>query len=275
LGRSGDGVWPGAAPASSVCEGDPRTLGRVSEPDQIVSAPGEDAPVGWGLGDAVVGFLVGLVCSQLTLAVAYTASDTPTSRPASDLPFGWFAFAQLGLWVGLIGVPYVAARLKGNGMVRDFGLRMRRRDVGFGALCGLVGQFAIVWLVYIPMSWFTDVTTEEISEPARDMTDRAAGPLGVILLVLVVGIGAPVAEEIFYRGLVQRSLVRRFGAAWGIGLASLVFGAVHFQLVQLPALAVAGLLFGVLAHRSGRLGPAIAAHMVFNMTAVVALLAEG
>jgi uncharacterized protein len=244
----------------------------VSEPDQILSAPEEDAPVRWGLGDAAIGWLVGLVCSQLTAAIAYAASDTPVDRP-DDLPLSWLAFAQLGLWVGLVGVPYVAARLKGNGIVRDFGLRVEGRDVGLGALCGLVGQFAIVWLVYIPMGWFTDVTTEEISEPARDMTDRAAGPVGVILLVLIVGIGAPIAEEIFYRGLLQRSMVRRFGVVWGIGLASVVFGAAHLQLLQFPALTVAGVLFGVLAHRAGRLGPSIAAHVVFNMTAVVALLA--
>jgi membrane protease YdiL (CAAX protease family) len=60
---------------------------------------------------------------------------------------------------------------------------------------------------------------------------------------------------------------------WGIALSSVLFGAAHFQLLQFPALALAGVLFGVLAHRAGRLGPAIAAHIVFNMTAVVTLLA--
>jgi membrane protease YdiL (CAAX protease family) len=94
----------------------------------------------------------------------------------------------------------------------------------------------------------------------------------VVLLVLIVGIGAPIVEEIFYRGLLQRSLIRRVGARWGIALASLAFGAAHLQPLQFPALTLAGVLFGVLAHRYGRLGPAIAAHMVFNLTAVVALL---
>jgi membrane protease YdiL (CAAX protease family) len=60
---------------------------------------------------------------------------------------------------------------------------------------------------------------------------------------------------------------------WGIAITSVLFAATHFQLLQLPALALAGALFGVLAHRAGRLGPAIAAHIVFNMTAVVTLLA--
>jgi membrane protease YdiL (CAAX protease family) len=45
------------------------------------------------------------------------------------------------------------------------------------------------------------------------------------------------------------------------------------QPLQFPALALAGALFGVLAYRFDRLGPAIAAHVVFNMTAVIALVA--
>lgn len=226
----------------------------------------------WGLGDAVAGWLVAVVCSQVTAVVAYAASDTPLDAP-DELPLGWVAFAQLGLWVGLLGAPWLASRYKGNGMRLDFGLRAERQDAWIGVLAGVAGQFAILWLVYVPMSWFSDITTEEISEPARDLTDRASGIVGVVLLVLIVGVGAPIVEEVFYRGLLQRSLVRRVGVGWGIGISSVVFGAVHFQLLQFPALALAGVLFGVLAHRAGRLGPAIIAHMVFNLTAVGALLA--
>jgi membrane protease YdiL (CAAX protease family) len=72
--------------------------------------------------------------------------------------------------------------------------------------------------------------------------------------------------------LLQRSLIRRVGPGWGIALASVLFGAAHIQPLQFPALALAGALFGVLAYRYGRLGPAIAAHMVFNLTAVISLL---
>jgi uncharacterized protein len=246
----------------------------VPEPDQIVTAPEERAPVRWGLGDAAVGWVVGLVGGVIAWNVVLALSGTD-SADADDVPLGWLAVAQLGLWFGLLGVPYLAARLKGNGMRRDFGLRIDWPDLPIGGVCGWVGQFAILWLVYIPLRWFTDVTAEEISEPARSMTDRATGPLGVVLLVLIVGVGAPIVEEIFYRGLLQGSLVRRWGAVWGIGIAAVLFAVAHGQLLQLPALALAGALFGVLAHLSGRLGPAIVAHVVFNMTAVILLLAEG
>jgi membrane protease YdiL (CAAX protease family) len=121
----------------------------------------------------------------------------------------------------------------------------------------------------------TDISSSDITEPAREMTDRADDPLGVILLVVILGLGAPIVEEIFYRGLLQRSLVRRIGQPLGVGVSALVFAASHLQPLQFPALLLFGIVLGVLAERYGRLGPAIAAHMVFNLTAVVSLLVAG
>jgi len=264
--REGDGARPGAyGPAGPAAY-----PGAVPEPDAVLTAPPATRPVRWGLGDAAVGWLVGLFGGGIAGAIVLAAAD---AEDFDALSLGWVAVAQLGLWIGLLGAPYLAARFKGNGMRRDFGLTATWSDAAVGGIAGLVGQFAIFWLVYLPMSLLTDVTPDEFSEPAQNMADKAGGALGVVLLVLIVGIGAPIVEEIFYRGLVQRSLVRRVGVRWGIALSSVLFGAAHFQLLQFPALALAGVLFGVLAHRAGRLGPAIAAHIVFNMTAVVTLLA--
>lgn len=247
----------------------------MPEPDQIVSAPADESrgPGLPGLVASLIGWTVGLFGGAVTGAIALSASGLDPDD-FEELSLGWLAVAQLGLWLGLLGAPWFFARWTGRTMGDLFGLRGERSDVVVGGLAGLLGQFAIVWLVYIPMSWFTDISQQEFSEPARDMTERASGPVGVVLLVLIVGIGAPIVEEIFYRGLLQRSLVSLVGVPAGIGIASLLFGAAHLQLLQLPALTLAGLLFGVLAHRTGRLGPAIAAHVVFNMTAVLVLLAE-
>lgn len=245
--------------------------GPVPDADPSVTAPQDGSAVRWGLGDAAIGWLVGLFGGATAFSLVVLVSGTET-EDLDDLPLGWVAVAQVGLWFGLLGVPYLAARFKGNGMRRDFGLSARWADVPVGLWWGVIGQLAIVWIVYVPLQWITDVSAEEFSEPAQQMADKATGAVGVALLVLIVGVGAPIVEEIFYRGLVQRSLVRRVGVPWGVAIASVLFGAAHLQVLQFPALALAGVLFGVLAQRAGRLGPAIAAHVVFNMTAVVNLL---
>ena len=191
-----------------------------------------------------------------------------------DLPLALVALAQVGLWLGLLGVPVVVTHTKGNGLVADLGLSARLEDAWKGGLIGVVVQFPLLPLLYWPVLEALNKSSGDLEGPARELTDRATDPLGVVLLILIVGVGAPIIEEIFYRGLLQRSLLKRGLPAWAaITATSLIFGMSHLQLLQLPGLALAGAVFGVLAQRSGRLGPAITAHVGFNMVTVVALLA--
>lgn len=225
-------------------------------------------PPQWGLGDAAVGWVLGVLGSVITGGVALVATGVENG---DELSLGWLAFAMSGMWLGLLAVPLVAPRIKGNGVVRDLGFRVKWRDVPIGGACGVAAQF-LIGIVYTPLLWVLDIDAEEVGAPAREMTDRAADTFGVVMLVLIVGLAAPVVEEIFYRGLAQRAMQRRFGIWPGLLLASLGFGAAHLQPLQLPALALAGLAFGLLAQRTGRLGPAITAHVAFNMVTVVTLV---
>jgi hypothetical protein len=190
------------------------------------------------------------------------------------LPLSVLALAQLGLWLGFFAVPYAVTKVKGNGIVIDLGFRVRWSDLWIGGIPGALTQIVVIPLLYWPLLELLDKPTSDLEGPARSLSDRADGAGGALLLVLVVGVLAPIFEELFYRGLVQRALLKRgLPPSVAIGVTALVFGATHFQLLQLPGLVVAGLLFGLLAYRSGRLGPAITAHIAFNMVTVVALLA--
>lgn len=239
----------------------------VSEPDTVM----RDRR--WGLGDVVLGFVVGQLGGLVMMSAILAATDRSPDE-IDELSLGLVAVAQVGLWLGLLGVPLVATRLKGNGLVADLGLAWRREDIWKGGLVGVIVQFPLLPLLYWPILEALDKSSGDLEGPARELTDRATDPFGVVLLVLIVGVGAPIIEEIFYRGLMQRSLLKRGLPAWvAITVTSLVFGMSHFQLLQLPGLALAGAVFGVLAQRAGRLGPAITAHVGFNMVTVVALLA--
>ena len=229
-------------------------------------------PQTWGLGDAALGFIVGQVGGLVLLSLMLSATGRG-AEDIDDLPLALTAVAQTGLWFGLLGVPLVATARKGNGVVRDLGLRIRWSDAWRGGVVGALVQFPLLPLLYGPLLMVLDKSSRDLEGPARSLTDRADGPLGVVLLVLIVGVGAPIVEEIFYRGLLQRSLIKRgLPVAASIVITSVVFGLSHFQLLQFPGLAVAGAVFSVLAQRAGRLGPAITAHVAFNMVTVVTLL---
>jgi uncharacterized protein len=228
----------------------------------------------WGLGDVVVGLFTAVAGSNVVSAIVLAATGR-SFEDFDDLPLSLLAITQLGLWVGLLGVPVMAARFKGNGAVRDFAIRWTGRDVWVGGLAGALLQIPLLPLLYWPLLELLDKTTEELEGPARELTERASDPFGVVLLVLIVGIGAPIVEEVFYRGLFQRSLLKRGLAPWlAIGVSSVVFGAMHLQVLQFPALTLFGVLAGYLAYRYDRLGPAITAHIAFNMVTVVALLSS-
>lgn len=229
----------------------------------------------WGLGDVVLGFAIGLVGAQLVL-VALLAATGRTVEEVDDLPLSLVAVAQMGLWVGLLGAPLVATRLKGNGLVADLRLRARVGDAWRGGGIGVLLQLVALPLLYWPLLELLDKGASDLEGPAKEMTDRADGPLGVLLLVLIVGVGAPIVEEIFYRGLFQGALLKRgIRPALAIAINATVFGLSHGQLLQLPALVLFGAVAGVLAHRAGRLGPAIAAHITFNLVTVISLLVFG
>lgn len=244
----------------------------------MTEAPSAPAPArtpAWGLGDVLLGFSFGLLGAQVAISAILAATDRTVDQ-VDELPLSLVALSQVGLWLGLFGVPWVVTRLKGGGLVADLGLRVRGRDVWRGGLVGAGLQIVALPLLYWPLLELLDKASSDLEGPAREMTDRADGPLGVLLLVLIVGVGAPIVEEVFYRGLFQRALLKRgLPPAAAIGINAVVFGASHGQLLQLPALVLFGVAAGVLAHRSGRLGPAITAHVAFNLVTVVALLAVG
>ncbi|HET7718775.1 MAG TPA: CPBP family intramembrane glutamic endopeptidase, partial [Acidimicrobiales bacterium] len=119
--------------------------------------------------------------------------------------------------------------------------------------------------------WILDQGADDVSNEARELVDAASGG-GILVLVLVVCIGAPFAEELFFRGLLLRSVEKRWSMPVAAVASVLVFGLTHFQGIQLPALLLFGAVATLLVARTGRLGPAILCHVGFNAWTVFLLL---
>lgn len=234
---------------------------------------GQPAPSGppappaprWGLGDAAAGFVAAVFLSVLfaTVYVGVTGEE--------ELTLGRTLVGLAGYWTALVGCVVLASRRKGDGrLATDFGLQVESRDIGPGVVAGVLSQLVLIPLLYLPLHLLgLDL---DVSEEARSVLDRASGP-GLALLSFCIVIGAPVAEELFFRGLLQRAAHRRFGPRWAVAFSALVFGITHFQPVQLLGLVAFGVVLGVLVERAGRLGPALVAHVAFNATTVAWLLA--
>lgn len=177
---------------------------------------------------------------------------------------------SVGLWFGFVGAPLVACRVQGSGdPLRDFELSIRRVDVVSGVVSGVGLQLAVLPALYWVLQMITGPLN--VDGPASDLANRAGGPGGWLFLALVVGVGAPIAEEVFFRGLLRQTIGSRWGTVAGVVASSALFGATHFQAVQFVGLFAAGLTWAVLAERTGRLGAPIVSHMAFNLTTVAVL----
>ncbi|MGH9150568.1 MAG: lysostaphin resistance A-like protein, partial [Acidimicrobiales bacterium] len=175
---------------------------------------------------------------------------------------------------GLLAGSALLSRLRGTGRLgADVGLRLRPVDLVVGAVAGAVASRVLVALVYLPLERCCPDLVDRVDDEARELVDLAQGP-GLLLLAVLTVVGAPLVEEIFFRGVLQVALVRRLGAVAGVGVASVAFALVHFQALQFPALVLFGVVAGTLAHRAGRLGPAVVTHVAFNGIAVAALLID-
>jgi len=82
----------------------------------------------------------------------------------------------------------------------------------------------------------------------------------------MVVVGAPFVEELLYRGLLQGAFRRRVDDTVALVIVAMWFAVIHFRPVEYPGLFVVGLVLGVCALVTDRIGMSIVAHCAFNAT---------
>jgi membrane protease YdiL (CAAX protease family) len=144
-------------------------------------------------------------------------------------------------------------------------LRALRVGIGWGVLAWLgaaVVTFAVVLLL------------ERVGlDPDEGIAERAIGLLEPWLVVVAVVVLAPIAEEVFFRGIAFNAWLRERGRRFAyIGSAAL-FSVIHASLVSLLPIFLLGLAFAWAYRRTRSLAAPIAMHATFNgISVAIALL---
>ncbi|WP_423917969.1 lysostaphin resistance A-like protein [Frigoribacterium sp. 2-23] len=207
-------------------------------------------------------------------------SDLLSSQPAALPEFVRLLASYAVVWIPLAAAVVFAGTGVGRRAVfRHLGLRVRPIDALWGVGIGLIAR-VIDAIVNLGATGATGLEPLPLID---------GGPTGATLVLSVVApvLIAPIVEEIFFRGLLQRSLGRVFHLRAGLsatasGVVSVVLTAAVFALMHglvgpqstttlvltLIGTFVFGLLAGAVTAATGRLGGAIIAHVVFNGLAV-------
>ena len=86
----------------------------------------------------------------------------------------------------------------------------------------------------------------------------------------IVGLLAPLVEELVFRGAILRALLRWKSNPWiGIVISAVMFSAIHMNPAQMPHAFVIGLLLGWMYWRTGSVLPGVAYHWANNSMAYI------
>jgi hypothetical protein len=184
--------------------------------------------------------------------------------------------SQIALWVGLVGAAVIASRTNGTrSLAADFGLSWPRiKDLGSGFLGGISGRILPLIILVLAVAAGTGFSTQNAASPTV-LGTTPSGTTGWAIVIVLAVVGAPVVEELFFRGLLQGAFSRRVGAVPAIFITALIFSFAHIfdegpvaPVVLFPA----ALVLGYLRYRTGRLAAGMVAHATFNATMFLLLL---
>ncbi len=164
------------------------------------------------------------------------------------------------------------------------------KAVGFGALLYVA---VMPWLIVVEV--LSTIAQKKLLHehnqlhPVLKQLEHTHSLEEILSLVIMICVIAPIAEELFFRGLLQTLIIRGI-AIWrrrdssatavrpgermvGILVAAAIFASVHLMVIKdawswLPALFLLGVTLGYAYERTGRLWADITIHALFNAFAV-------
>jgi len=193
-----------------------------------------------------------------------------TSAPSGEEPIWILAVSALALWTPFVVMLVLLSRKLGSGNFwSDYSVRFRPIDA-LGIPIGIASQIVLVSAVYWPLRKIFPATFDaaDVEERASDLYDRAHG-WWLVVLVLIVVVGAPVVEELVYRGFIQGTLRGTMNHTVALVVAAAWFTLIHFVPVEYPGLFAIALVLGLSYHFSRRIGLPIVTHMAFNATGLL------
>jgi membrane protease YdiL (CAAX protease family) len=219
------------------------------------------------LRPALLGVVVSVVTARLTGSLLLDRLGVPPEV----FIVCFYAIVFGGMWLTCRTI----SRRYGTGEpIRDFGLSWKPSDIWRGLLVFLLAR---VLQVIVMLPWAGDL------DRLRRLTEgleRVSLATFVIFAIIAI-VGAPILEELVFRGVIQRSLAARYGYGWAIPVQAVLFGLYHLtpglgatNVPYVAGLSAAGLALGWAAWRWQRLGPSSSAHFFVNATSTAILFAS-
>jgi uncharacterized protein len=245
--------------------------GQEGDGTPVSSAPNQHAEPAvqatWGLLEVL---LVGLIAIGLLTILAGVIAAV-AGDPDRVLVFSALA---TGLAFGTATLVWVLVLHREQFPALGLGSRRPWRDISYGLGVG-VALYAVVIFIVAPLLLFlASLLFGEVAPPdqARLLLPRRPDALEATVAAVGAIVGAPFGEELFFRGLLYRSLRRRFRFSVSAMISAAAFGLVHLPPIVIPLMFVVGTVLAYVVERRGSLLASIAAHAAFNVIGITSIL---
>ncbi len=226
-------------------------------------------PVPWTVRDMVYAGLatIGLMLvGFILLAIVAFALGIDVQDPEQQALVVFAVFALEALMIPPVW--WWSVRKYGTSP-RILGLRGFRWLRGIGlTLLGL----AVILAINVGWSWVMERFGLEGQPDLVPVFGEGIG--GFLSALLVAGVVAPVAEELFFRGFLYAGLRDRWGLTAGLVVSSVLFGVIHLTPGVIFPIILMGAVFAVLFELTDSVWPPILLHALVNGLAVVGLYAN-
>jgi len=130
--------------------------------------------------------------------------------------------------------------------------------LGGAAVCFAVNYSASFFMQFV--NWLLSFAGVTMTTPDVSLSYDTAGNAAMLFYVVI---GAPLTEELLFRGLLLRTL-QRTGRTFAIVASALLFAMLHGNFIQSVPTFFIGLVLGYVAVRCGSILPGILIHMINN-----------
>lgn len=127
---------------------------------------------------------------------------------------------------------------------------------------GLFGQYAMSFLLMLIYLAFP-AAFARYEELTSSVSLSNSYPLLILFLVVILG---PVAEEIFFRGVIYGQLREGFSAVAAACISGVMFGVYHKNLVQGIYATICGVVLAYLFEKTHTIWGSIITHVMFNLS---------
>lgn len=133
--------------------------------------------------------------------------------------------------------------------------------ISYGVLSGIV-LFGIFWFGHYAIDALNLPITKQISKLYGRFSPSQLWHYIVLILIIIPG------EEIFWRGFVQKRIIKHVNVRVGIVLSAILYTSVHFYashwILAFAAL-IAGLFWGLLYEWKKSMPLVIVSHLIFDL----------